>query len=64
MSDKVVLYDVNDLIEILKVTRVTIIRYINQKKIRAFKVGHGWRVTKEALEDFIKISEKNHGWKT
>ena len=64
MSDKVVLYDVNDLIEILKVTRVTIIRYINQKKIRAFKIGHGWRVTKEALEDFIKTSEKNHGWKT
>jgi excisionase family DNA binding protein len=61
-DNKIVLYDVNDLIEILKVTRVTVIRYIKQKKIRAFKVGHGWRVTKEAMDEFIRTSEKRQSW--
>ncbi|HBO66881.1 MAG TPA: hypothetical protein DD631_01320, partial [Acholeplasmataceae bacterium] len=49
---------------LLKVTRVTVLRYINQKKIRAFKVGHSWLVSKEALEEFIRLSEQKHGWET
>lgn len=64
MNDNVVLYNVNDLMRLLKVTRVTVLRYINQKKIRAFKVGHSWLVTKDALDEFIRLSEKSHGWKT
>ncbi|PKK98614.1 MAG: hypothetical protein CVV57_06700 [Tenericutes bacterium HGW-Tenericutes-2] len=64
MNDNVVLYNVNDLMKLLKVTRVTVLRYINQKKIRAFKVGHSWLVTKDALDEFIRLSEQSHGWKT
>lgn len=64
MNEDVVLYNINDLMRLLKVTRVTVLRYINQKKIKAFKVGHSWLVTKEALEEFIRLSEQKHGWET
>lgn len=58
MSELIV-YDVNDLMKILKVSRTTIIRYIKDKKIKAFKVGNGYRITKEALMIYIKEQEKN-----
>lgn len=47
-------YTVNDLMEILGVTRRTILTYIKQKRIRAFKLGNQWRVTEEELQNFIK----------
>lgn len=43
----------------LGVSRTTIIKYIKQKKIRAFKVGNAWRVTEEAFKEYIKESENN-----
>ncbi len=59
------IYTMNDLIEILGVTRITIIKYIKQGKIKGFKLGNTWRVTKEALEEFIKESENQcNGRKT
>lgn len=58
MKDKVIVYDVNDLIDILNVTRVTIIKYIKLGKIKGFKFGNSWRVTEEALREFIKRSER------
>ncbi len=58
MKDKVIIYDVNDLIDILKVTRITIIKYIKLGKIKGFKFGNSWRVTEESLREFIKRSER------
>lgn len=57
MKAKVTIYNINDLIEMLGVSRTTIIKYIKQKKIRAFKVGNTWRITEEALKEYIKESE-------
>ncbi|MDD2575197.1 MAG: helix-turn-helix domain-containing protein [Acholeplasmataceae bacterium] len=58
MNDLIV-YDVNDLMKILKVSRATVIRYINDKKIKAFKVGNSYRITKDALSEYIKEQEKS-----
>lgn len=57
MKSKVTIYTINDLIEMLGVSRTTIIKYINQKKIRAFKVGNTWRITEQAFFEYIKESE-------
>lgn len=57
MNSKIKIYKVNELIDILGVTRVTIVKYIRKGKIRGFKVGNSWRVSEEALLEFIKNSE-------
>jgi excisionase family DNA binding protein len=46
-------YSVTDLIDILKVTRRTILNYIKKGKLRAFKLGNQWRVTEEELQKFV-----------
>ncbi|MFK5883580.1 MAG: helix-turn-helix domain-containing protein [Candidatus Izemoplasma sp.] len=38
--------------------QVTIIKYIKLGKIKGFKFGNSWRVTEEALREFIKRSER------
>lgn len=60
METKIKIYKINDLIEMLGVTRVTLIKYFREGKIRAFKVGNSWRITEEALMEYIKKSEVNH----
>ena len=57
MKTQVTIYTINDLIEMLGVSRTTIIKYIKQKKIRAFKVGNTWRITEQAFLEYIKESE-------
>lgn len=51
-----VIYTVNDLMDILQVSRRTILKYIKDKKIKAFKLGYDWRITKKHLEEFIEDS--------
>ena len=55
-SDEV--YTVNDLMERLKLTRRTILKYIKQGKIKAFRVGQEWRITRKHYEEFIENSMK------
>jgi len=52
------IYTINDLMEILSVTRRTLLEYIKNSKIKAFKMGNEWRVTKQSLEDFIDRNTK------
>jgi len=52
-------YTLSDLIEILGVTRPTLLKYIKQGKLRAFKLGNQWRVTEEELK---KFKEKNSNY--
>ena len=53
-----IIYDINELTKILKVSRATIIRYIKSKELKAFKVGNSWRITKESLLEYISKKEK------
>ena len=52
------IYTINDLMEILKVTRRTLQDYIKKGKIKAFKMGNEWRITRQSLEDFIERNTK------
>lgn len=57
---KVKIYKINDLIEMLGVTRVTVIKYIREGKIKGFKIGNTWRVTEEAFLEYIHKSENDN----
>ncbi len=48
----------NELMEILKVTRKTLLLYIKMGKLKAFKIGNQWRVTRITLDEFIESNTK------
>ena len=48
------LYTLQEVADYLRVTRQTIYNYVTAKKLKAFKAGREYRVTEEALQDFIK----------
>lgn len=53
MENDLKIYDANEVAEILKVNRMTVIRYIRMGRIEAFKVGNDWRITLQSLKKFI-----------
>ena len=53
-------YTVNDLIELLGVTRRTIYRYIGEGKLEGVKLGKSWRFTPKDIEDFMEVMKKTH----
>ena len=56
-QDELATYSVYEVAELLKRSPLTIRRYIKDKKIRSFKCGNEWRVTRSALQDFISELE-------
>lgn len=46
-------YTVEEVATILKVSQKWVIRQIIANKIRAFKTGHKYRVTRSALNEFM-----------
>lgn len=54
MAKDIEVYTLEELGELLQVTRRTLYNWIKSGKLRAFKVGKEWRVTKETLEDFVQ----------
>lgn len=46
-------YTILEVMEILKVSRRTIYNYIKADQIKAIKLGKEWRITEEALNDFL-----------
>lgn len=47
-------YTANEALEILKVTKRTLYNYIKTGQIKATKMGRDWRITEEALKDFLE----------
>jgi excisionase family DNA binding protein len=47
-------YSVNEVMNLLGVCRMTVVRYIKDKKLKAFRVGSQWRIFGDSLEAFIK----------
>lgn len=47
------IYDLNEIAEILGVTKRTVYNYIKAKKLPASKIGKEWRVTPEQLQKFL-----------
>jgi len=48
-------YTIDELVQLLRVTRRTIYNYIKEGKLKAVKMGKYWRVTEKALEQFLSI---------
>ena len=48
------MYTVYEVAETLKLDAETIRRYINSKKIRAYKIGKEWRIKESDLLEFIE----------
>ena len=47
-------YKAEELAEALQVNIMTIYRYINAKKIKAYKIGREYRIDKREFQDFLK----------
>lgn len=55
------IYTTNELQEILQVEKRTLYNYIKANQIKAIKLGREWRVTEEALQEFLKTgTEKDY----
>jgi len=53
MDTDIKVYTVKKIKEILHVTPRTIYNYITQGQLKAVKLGREWRVTEDALKDFL-----------
>lgn len=51
------LYDLATLETILGVNRKTLTRYIHDGKLQAFKLGQKWKVSENALSEFLEIGK-------
>ena len=56
-------YSLEEVADILKITRRTLYTYVKEEKLHAVKIGKYWRVSEQDLQDFISkgttISEPN-----
>ncbi len=46
-------YTLEEVCDILSITKRTVYNYIKAGKLRAFKMGKYWRVTEEAFREFV-----------
>lgn len=46
-------YTLDEVAEVLKITRRTLYTYVKEGKLKAVKIGREWRVSEAALQDFI-----------
>ena len=56
MAEKMKVYTIEELVDILQVTRRTIYNYLKEGKLKAVKMGKYWRVTEKQLEEFLTPS--------
>lgn len=46
-------YTMQEVADILKVTRRTVYTYVKNGRIQAVKIGRCWRVSRDSLQEFI-----------
>lgn len=54
MDEEKEIMTVRQVAKYLQISEVTTYRMVQDNKIPAFKIGHGWRVKKEDLNEFIE----------
>jgi excisionase family DNA binding protein len=54
MTEEIKLYTIEEVMNILHVTRRTVYNYIKAGKLEALKMGKYWRVTPEQLNSFLQ----------
>ena len=55
MAETMKVYTIEELVDILHVTRRTLYTYIKEGKLKAVKMGKYWRVREDQLRDFLSI---------
>lgn len=45
--------NVDDLCDMLNIGRNTAYRLLNEKKIKAFRIGRTWKISKQSVIDYI-----------
>lgn len=58
MAKDIEVYTLEEVQHLLQVTRRTLYNWIKSGKLKAFRAGRQWRVTREALEDFTRTGTK------
>lgn len=53
MKDMLKVYTINEVEEMLTVTRRTLYSYIKEGKLKAVKIGREWRVKHSDLQEFL-----------
>ncbi|MBG0762770.1 helix-turn-helix domain-containing protein [Acholeplasma laidlawii] len=48
------MFTVSELIEILKVNRATVLRYIKPGKLKGYLMGNAYRIPRKNLIDFLE----------
>ena len=46
-------YTLDEVAEVMKITRRTLYTYVKEGKLKAVKIGREWRVSETALQDFL-----------
>ena len=54
------IFTLTDLETVLRVSHRTLLTYVKDGKLKAFKIGNKSRVTKEDLKDFIQKNQKQN----
>lgn len=54
------IYSVKDVCGELQVGRIAIIKAIHDQRLRASKISGQWRITEQALMDYLKENENIH----
>lgn len=60
MGNDIRVYDIQEVMDILRVTRRTVYNWLRAGKIKAFKVGKEWRITEESLREFMETGTKTN----
>lgn len=58
LMDKDVVLTTKEVIEYLKISKPTFLKYIRLGKIKGVKAGNGWRVHHSELYRFLKVGEE------
>lgn len=53
-------YTLDEVADILKITRRSLYMYIEDGRLPAVKIGRYWRVSEEAIDDFLSRGVKNN----
>lgn len=61
LEREIKIYTLEEIVDILKVTRRTLYNYIKHGQLKAVKIGKYWRVSHKDLQDFIsKGTDENY----
>lgn len=57
-NDQMIVYTINEVMEILKFSRISIVRYIKKGELKASLIGNQYRIKKENLDAFLESKRK------